>query len=254
VEERERLGGPPTPEDLVAYARGELSESEAARIRRLLVAYPEFADVLVQTEPEPGAKVLTPDELAHDWAALKQRIAAEWIVQQQPPIRVPAPVLAAVPKPPIVSRVMPVAAALCITVLAAWLVESRLTIERLTREREAPRVHAVRHELTPIPRDRGRGAPEPYPLPVGEENYLLVPLLYEHVPGAAYRLDVVDVRSTPPRIVWSSRIPQRRDETLEVSVPRAFFHAGITYRLDLYRVDTPGLTPAASYLVRAEPR
>ncbi|HEV7919230.1 MAG TPA: hypothetical protein VGR02_00420 [Thermoanaerobaculia bacterium] len=49
--ERGRLGGPPTPEEVVAYARGELSEADASRVRSLLVCYPELTSVL--TEPPP---------------------------------------------------------------------------------------------------------------------------------------------------------------------------------------------------------
>jgi hypothetical protein len=46
VEERERLGGPPSPEEVVAYLAGELPRAEAARIRALLVYYPELTPLL----------------------------------------------------------------------------------------------------------------------------------------------------------------------------------------------------------------
>lgn len=46
-QERERLGGPPTPEEVVAYRRGELNDADAERVRTLLVYYPELTSLLV---------------------------------------------------------------------------------------------------------------------------------------------------------------------------------------------------------------
>lgn len=52
-EERERLGGPPSPEDVVAYLSGELSPAEAARVRALLVYYPELTPLLTERIEKP---------------------------------------------------------------------------------------------------------------------------------------------------------------------------------------------------------
>lgn len=46
AEERERLGGSPTPEEIVAFLRGELSPAEAARVQALLVYTPELTPLL----------------------------------------------------------------------------------------------------------------------------------------------------------------------------------------------------------------
>lgn len=46
AQKRERLGGPPTPEEVVAFLRGELNEKEAARVQALLVYYPELTPLL----------------------------------------------------------------------------------------------------------------------------------------------------------------------------------------------------------------
>lgn len=54
-EERERLGGPPEPEEVVAFLRGELPPAEAARIRALLVYYPELNTLLDDVAP-PGER------------------------------------------------------------------------------------------------------------------------------------------------------------------------------------------------------
>jgi hypothetical protein len=52
AEEFERLGGPPTPEEVVAYAKGTLSEEEANRVRALLVYEPALTDVLAEPAPQ----------------------------------------------------------------------------------------------------------------------------------------------------------------------------------------------------------
>ena len=49
--ECERLGGPPPQEQIVAYLRGELPPEEAARVRALLVYYPELTPLLTQQPP-----------------------------------------------------------------------------------------------------------------------------------------------------------------------------------------------------------
>lgn len=51
--EFERLGGPATPEEVAAYAAGELTEQEAARVRTLLVCDPCMSDVLLEPDELP---------------------------------------------------------------------------------------------------------------------------------------------------------------------------------------------------------
>lgn len=43
---RERLGGPPSSEEIAAYLRGDLSPEEHERVRTLLVLHPELNDFL----------------------------------------------------------------------------------------------------------------------------------------------------------------------------------------------------------------
>lgn len=49
--ERTRLGGPPTPEEVVAFTRGELPQRDSARVRALLVYYPELTPLLDDAIP-----------------------------------------------------------------------------------------------------------------------------------------------------------------------------------------------------------
>jgi hypothetical protein len=46
AEERERLGGPPSRDELAAYLSGELPPAEEARVRALLVYYPGLTPLL----------------------------------------------------------------------------------------------------------------------------------------------------------------------------------------------------------------
>jgi anti-sigma factor RsiW len=48
AEERERLGDPPTPEEIVAFLRGGLPPPEAARVQALLVYNPELTPLLAE--------------------------------------------------------------------------------------------------------------------------------------------------------------------------------------------------------------
>src|SRR5690349_11643112 len=76
AEQRRRLGDPPTAEELLAFSRGGLSESEEERIRDLIVAYPELARMYgepVPEEPRPGDADYVPEhQVAASLGALQQ--------------------------------------------------------------------------------------------------------------------------------------------------------------------------------------
>jgi hypothetical protein len=55
ADQRERLGEPPTADELLAYMRGELPPEDEERVRELLVCYPELARSLAEPFPaQPG--------------------------------------------------------------------------------------------------------------------------------------------------------------------------------------------------------
>lgn len=62
-DERERLGGPPTPEEVVAYLSGELPPAEATRVRALLVYYPELTPLLEERIEKPRVLAYRPRAL-----------------------------------------------------------------------------------------------------------------------------------------------------------------------------------------------
>ena len=63
AEERERLGGPPSEEDIVAYLSGDLAPAEASRVRALLVYYPELTPLLTERIEQPRVVELRPRAL-----------------------------------------------------------------------------------------------------------------------------------------------------------------------------------------------
>src|SRR5215213_3969389 len=73
VRGRERVGEPPTPEELVAYSLGQLPEDRAARVRESLAYYPDLAKALSE-EAAPAAEdqqpYLSKQQLAADWESL----------------------------------------------------------------------------------------------------------------------------------------------------------------------------------------
>lgn len=217
--ERERLGGPPTPEEVVAYSRGELSDEQAERVRALLVHYPQLTDVL--TEPPPvDDGVLTDEEVAQDWAKLRARLASA-----------PAPIVAH----PLftMTHVLAIAASLAIVFVALLFVQSRRNQVRLISELDEPGL-GQRHIVMPIIGRRGVSLPRPYPLPSDEKLYWIAPALLGEPHHAVYGLDIFDVRVSPPRRIWSNRnLAVKPSDEFEVAIPRTLLDPGI-YRLDVY--------------------
>lgn len=193
--ERERLGGPPTPEEVVAYTRGELTGADAARVRALLVYYPELTSLL--TEVPPSSAPVVP---------LKRHAYG---------------------------RMLPIAAGLVIALLTVLLVQSRWELARMSREQLEPYVHQTRHELRPL-RARG-ATPEPpsYELPAGEERYLLALTIWESRAYHDYRIEIVRTSPPEPKPVWTTTGIQPVGGTFELSVSRELLQAG-SYRIDIY--------------------
>jgi hypothetical protein len=55
LDERERLGGRPTDQQIVAFLRGELEPAEAARVQALLAYYPELTPLLKERSDKDRA-------------------------------------------------------------------------------------------------------------------------------------------------------------------------------------------------------
>jgi hypothetical protein len=208
--ERERLGGPPSPEEVAAFVSGELSEAEAERIRALLAYYPELTSILTEPAPPPARGVLTPEELAHDRAAL----------------------LARMPVPLAPRRRTPTWLAVAASALFLIAVGLGVQVQRLSSALHEPRVMS-RHVLKPSPLERGPGRKVITELPAGE-SYRLAPDL-DGFPGyERFRIDFM-----------GRRFDVRRGE--EISVLR--LEPG-DYQFDLYGIDREGPQFLATYVIR----
>jgi hypothetical protein len=77
AEDRRSLGEPPTGEEMLAYSRGELAPEEEARVRALLVAYPELARALTAPFPAEGEEEVLPEEVSRRWKSFQTQIRPE---------------------------------------------------------------------------------------------------------------------------------------------------------------------------------
>lgn len=221
AERRRKLGAPPTNEELFAFMRGELSPDDEARVRELLIAYPELARAMAEPFPEDGE--LSEVELASHWNSLQKRIHGDPVQRR---VRYWQRASAA---------------------LAAAMI---LTFGGLVWQRQAslaPRVATSRHLLLP---DGQRGGGEPATVIATDGNaYILIASLIESRAYDAYRLEIVTGGATP-RTLWSSPALRRPDnDTFEIVVPRAFLGPGL-YKVIVYGVSGERQEQLSSYSLR----
>jgi len=79
---REQVGGPPTPEELLAFRDGRLEPEERDRIAARIALDPDSARVLADlaafpaVEPAPGTRELSEEEISAGWQAFRRRLPA----------------------------------------------------------------------------------------------------------------------------------------------------------------------------------
>lgn len=189
AEGRERIGGPPTAEELLKLSAGELSEAEAANVRERISLYPDLARVLAAPFPEAAG---APENV------------------------VPYP-----PKEAMVWKISALAAA-AVAIVFAWLwmraATERNTFRRIHAEPQASIDNIV------FSMDPDRGGPPPERRVSSRADYFLfLPTLAPGDPAYPdYRVELIDVTADPPRIVWQrTGILRRSDNSFEIVVPRS---------------------------------
>lgn len=228
AEDRRRLGDPPTAEEMLAFTRGELSESEEERIRDLLVVYPELARMYCEPfpdEPRPGEPdYVSEAQTAAGWNDLQQHLRKR---------SEPTSVRDEAQRGRVIMHRMPtaVAAALAIVFFGLY-VQAEGRARYHARQSTLPRVLGVPQELQP---EGNRGSGAATMLRKDGEAYLLKPRLNNQPRYPHYQLELHDANG----VIWSNRNAQlsSEDDSFDIVIPHAFLREGETYRLRIVGVD-----------------
>jgi hypothetical protein len=205
--DRQKLGEPPTAEEVLAYTRGELSPQEEDRVRALLVAYPELAKTLTAPFPSDDDDSLSSDEVSKRWKSFQSRIhnGGGKVLQFW--------------------RVSTALAA------ALALVFGGLLWREMSR---GPRV-LPEAQLLYSDGQRGSTRGAGTTLTGTDDKVLLIVPLYHARGFEQFRLEIVSV-GMHSRTVWRGEVqPLRADNTFPIEVRRSFFDEG-AYRVVLYGV------------------
>lgn len=230
--DQQSLGDPPTVEEMLAYARGELAPRDEERIRRLLVDYPELAHALTAPFPEddamPGdAGYLSDDEITSRFmdfrAALPEADADPNAVRFW-------------------RRWTAAIAAMLALVVAGTIFE----VHRLRVALRAPQATSAEIVLSP---DGQRGRPMlPPKLATMADSTLLVLPLVGPASFVEFRLEIA---TEGGEVAWRSSTLRvvDNDDTLTILLPRAFLRPG-KYKVLLYGLDGTHEEQLATYPLR----
>lgn len=227
AEQREKLGDPPTAEEMLAYSRGELSESEEERIRDLLVAYPEVARMYGAPFPEEPEDDVADETVAAGFQDLQRRLAGTHgvgSVARRVPVRHYIPTS--------------IAAALALLFFGLYVqAESR------ARDNARDRLPYVLGAPQELSLGGSRGS-DPTPLRKDGEAYLLMPRLINELRYPHYRIELHD----PSSVVWTSLSAQPDDKgAFLIVVPHGFLRTGTTYQLRILGLDGRAERAIGSY-------
>jgi hypothetical protein len=233
IDEGRAQNAPPTAEEVEALFRGDLPEQEAERVRDLLVYYPEMARVMTQAPPPEEGNVLTEEERAADWAALRKRI-----------------------RPPVELRPRPSRAYVFATAAALALLLGGAILYFRSRPAKPPgsvgppqiAKHVVHGKLRPDAETRGPNAVPSNILEPADE-YVLTLLTDDIAHYAGYRFDMIDLDTD--NTIWTrSGLHEPPNDAFEITVSNQILKAGGHYRLVLYGAPPARLVRLATYTVR----
>jgi hypothetical protein len=264
AEGRQRMGDPPTVEEIEAYLRGDLAAEDAERVRELLIYYPELADAMEAPFPFPNkgkpgdADFLSAEEVARDWAAIQAQILPTAAASGRPR----AGDLSA---PGRLRRfwswerdlrpwqLSGLAAALLAVFLGGLLLRSQQELRRLQHAIREPRTNLEHRLLLPDGQRGGTAEQPPIPLSSQADYFLFIPALIDQSEYPDYQLELLDSSAAPQRPVWSGKgLRRRSDDTFEVLVPRAFLKPG-KYEFVLSGLRGTEKQTLARYTVRLSP-
>jgi hypothetical protein len=225
---------PPTPEEMAAYASGELSEREAERIREALGFYPELAASLSEDDDsDDDEPILSASQLAEDWQSLQRRMPPR--APHEPPVHL-------FQKPTPVWQWATAASLALFALSGALYLRSLTTISRLEAEFRKPRPNVERVVLF---ENVSRGSsPIPQTIDLGESTkYIVLTLtLVDPAPAQRFRVEIRDLDRSS--VAWSGEVFLGSDGTFTLEVPRSFLQSP-TYSVALFAGGKP--QPFASY-------
>lgn len=247
AEKREQLGGPPTPEELLAYLDGELDDAERQSIEARIAVYPDAARALADlssfpdVEPAPGTVEPADEEVAATWEVLRRKLGG---VRPAPP----APLRPAEIGPRRRTPVWKLAAAALVILAAGWIGGFLVGRSASVPQPQAA-VNVAIAELAPL-EDAARSAPAAVELPARSEELVLVLGLPDGADEgrfADYRAELVDANGAR---LWSR--PGLRPTSLgtfHLAFRRGALAPG-TYQIHLYGQEGERGTLLATYGLR----
>lgn len=242
---RKELGGPPTPEELLAYRDGRLDPAERERLEARIAVYPDAARTLADLaafpdiEPAPGVPDITPEEVAARWQSFRQRLAELPAPQPAAPEeKREAPVVPLRPEPRPTPGIPPWwLAAAASAALAAGLGSGYLAGRASRDPLPVSAINVAIAELRPLEEGGIRAEPSAVDLPETAEGLVLILGLDDTDRFAEYEAEILDEQGTQ---VWSRDGLQPTPlGTFHLSFPRTLLGPG-QYRINLFGLDPAG--------------
>ena len=262
----EELGGPPTPEELLAYRDGRLSPEERERMEARIAADPDAARALIDLEafpdiePAPGVPELSDEDLAAGWQAFRQRLpdrAAPRTETPVVPLASPGPATRpAVSRPsspagPARRRWAPalrLAAGILFGIVVGWGAGRTGWKDRNVQVASRPAINPLVIELSPDGAGL-RSAPEVIELPADSE-VLVLTLGSDGREGREFPAYEAEGFDESGRKVWKREGLRPTDVgTFGLTLPRGAMQPG-RYRIDLYGRDRGERQLLATYPLR----
>lgn len=214
AEQREKLGDPPSAEEMLAYSRGEMSAEEEERIRDLLVAYPELARMYSAPFPEEPEAGISNEAIDQGWKDVQRRLGVT-VMPARARMRNYIPTT--------------VAAALAL-VFFGLFVQAESRARDTARGCDLPRVLGAPQELES---DGTRGVGSPTTLRKDGDAYLLKPHLLNQVHYPHYSIELHDKNGA----VWTTPSAQPDEKgAFQIVIPHSFLRPG-AYQLHIFGVD-----------------
>jgi anti-sigma factor RsiW len=246
------VGGPPSPEELLAYRDGRLDAAERQRIEERIALYPDAARALADLaafpdlEPAAGTPELSDEEIGDRWQSFRAKLPER---PPAPPARA-TPAIATLPRRGLRRTAFePRLAAAALAILAVGGIAGFLG-GRASRLPPESAINVKIAELAPEGESGARAAPIPLEMPEGSEELVLVLGTRAQKDFPAYEAEIVD--ATGARI-WSREGLQPTPlGTFQVSFRQGALKPGDLH-LRLFGREGGARTPVATYELRVAP-